>query len=78
MHKILTPHAIQIERHETCIYDYVEVRDGHDETSPLIGRYCGYFLPDDIKSTGNRMMVKFVSDGSVNKGGFSADFFKGI
>ncbi|XP_071478891.1 bone morphogenetic protein 1 homolog [Diadema antillarum] len=70
--------SFEIERHETCIYDYVEVRDGHEESSPLIGRYCGYFLPDDVKSTGNRMMVKFVSDGSVNKGGFSADFFKEI
>ncbi|XP_030834881.1 bone morphogenetic protein 1 homolog isoform X1 [Strongylocentrotus purpuratus] len=68
--------SFEIERHETCIYDYVEVRDGHEDTSPLIGRYCGYFIPDDIKSTGNKMMVTFVSDGSVNKGGFSADFFK--
>ncbi|XP_072037692.1 bone morphogenetic protein 1 homolog isoform X2 [Amphiura filiformis] len=68
--------SFEIERHDSCIYDYVEVRDGHGEESPLIGRYCGYIIPEDVESTGNKLMVKFVSDTSVNKGGFSAAFFK--
>ncbi|XP_070545496.1 tolloid-like protein 1 isoform X2 [Ptychodera flava] len=68
--------SFEIERHDSCIYDYLEVRDGHDDDSKLIGRYCGYNIPTDIQSTNNKMTVKFVSDGSVNKGGFSAQFFK--
>ena len=67
----------QIENHDNCVYDFLEVRDGSDESSPLIGRYCGYKIPDDIESTGNKLYVKFVSDGSVQKAGFAAKFVKG-
>ena len=42
------------------------MRDGHSESSTLIGRYCGYEKPDDIKSTSSRLWLKFVSDGSIN------------
>ncbi|XP_036972907.1 bone morphogenetic protein 1-like isoform X3 [Acanthopagrus latus] len=68
--------SFEIERHDSCAYDYVEVRDGVSESSPLLGRFCGYDKPDDIKSSSNRLWLKFVSDGSVNKAGFAANFFK--
>ncbi|KAK7089216.1 hypothetical protein V1264_024620 [Littorina saxatilis] len=68
--------SFEIENHDNCVYDYLEVRDGSDETSPLIGKYCGYKIPDDIESTGNKLYVKFVSDGSVQKAGFAAKFVK--
>lgn len=67
----------QIERHDSCAYDYLEVRDGNSENSPLLGRFCGYDKPDDIKTSSNHLWMKFVSDGSVNKAGFAANFFKG-
>ena len=67
----------QTERHDSCAYDYVEVRDGGSENSPLLGHFCGYDKPDDIKSSSDRLWLKFVSDGSVNKAGFAATFFKG-
>lgn len=67
----------KIERHDNCAYDYLEVRDGNSESSPLLGRFCGYDKPDDIKSSSNQLWMKFVSDGSVNKAGFAANFFKG-
>lgn len=67
----------QIERHDSCAYDYLEIRDGSTESSSLIGRYCGYDKPDDIKSTSNKLWMKFVSDGSINKAGFAVNFFKG-
>ncbi|XP_033211645.1 tolloid-like protein 2 [Belonocnema kinseyi] len=68
--------SFEIENHDNCVYDYIEVRDGHNEDSPLIGVYCGYKLPPDIRSTGNKLLVKFVSDSSVQKAGFSAMFMK--
>lgn len=68
---------LQVERHDSCAYDYVEVRDGISESSPLLGRFCGYDKPDDVKSSSNQLWLKFVSDGSVNKAGFAANFFKG-
>lgn len=73
----LSPPLLQIERHDSCAYDYLEIRDGNLETSNLIGRYCGYDKPDDIKSTSNKLWMKFVSDGSINKAGFAVNFFKG-
>uniref|UniRef100_A0A4W3GLI9 Metalloendopeptidase n=1 Tax=Callorhinchus milii TaxID=7868 RepID=A0A4W3GLI9_CALMI len=68
--------AFEIERHDNCAYDYLEVRDGSSENSPMIGRFCGYDKPEDIKSTSNTLWMKFVSDGTVNKAGFAANFFK--
>uniref|UniRef100_A0A3P9MC72 Metalloendopeptidase n=1 Tax=Oryzias latipes TaxID=8090 RepID=A0A3P9MC72_ORYLA len=68
--------AFEVERHDSCAYDYLEVRDGPLETSPLIGRFCGYDKPEDVRSTSNTLWMKFVSDGTVNKAGFAANFFK--
>ena len=33
-------------------------------------------MPKDIKSSSNSLWIKFVSDGSVQKAGFSASFMK--
>ena len=76
---LLKPISFQVENHDNCVYDYLEVRDGHEDDSPLIGKgkYCGYRIPEDIKSTQNKLYVKFVSDGSVQKAGFAATFIKG-
>ncbi|RWS10861.1 tolloid-like protein 1 [Dinothrombium tinctorium] len=68
--------SFEIENHDSCVYDYLEVRDGFQPTSPLLGKFCGYKIPDDIRSTTNQMLVKFVSDSSVQKAGFSATFIK--
>uniref|UniRef100_A0A8C1IE97 Metalloendopeptidase n=1 Tax=Cyprinus carpio TaxID=7962 RepID=A0A8C1IE97_CYPCA len=70
--------SFEIEKHDNCAYDYLELRDGDSENSPLLGRFCGYEKPDDIKSSSNQLWMKFVSDGSVNKAGFAANFFKEI
>ncbi|XP_032144356.1 bone morphogenetic protein 1 isoform X4 [Sapajus apella] len=77
-HVGLTFQSFEIERHDSCAYDYLEVRDGHSESSPLIGRYCGYEKPDDVKSSSSRLWLKFVSDGSINKAGFAVNFFKEV
>lgn len=67
----------QIEKHDSCGYDYMEVRDGGSESSRLLGRFCGDDKSVEVKSSSNQLWLKFVSDGSVNKAGFSANFFKG-
>ena len=63
----LTFETLDIEAHSTCVYDYVEVNNG-GETK----KFCGTTVPDPITSTANIMTVKFKSDYSVNKKGFSA------
>ena len=67
----------QIENHDSCVYDYIEIRDGGDSDAPKLGSFCGYKMPEDIKSTSNQLWIKFVSDGSVQKAGFAATFMKG-
>ncbi|XP_055621202.1 tolloid-like protein 1 [Toxorhynchites rutilus septentrionalis] len=70
--------SFEVENHDNCVYDYVEVRDGDSADSRLIGVFCGYKSPPDMRSTTNKMFVKFVSDGSVQKAGFSATFMKEV
>ncbi|XP_065407657.1 tolloid-like protein 2 isoform X3 [Chrysemys picta bellii] len=77
-HVGLTFQAFEIERHDSCAYDYLEIRDGPTEDSPLIGHFCGYEKPEDIKSSSNKVWMKFASDGSINKAGFAANFFKEV
>ncbi|KAL7731092.1 hypothetical protein ACLKA6_014298 [Drosophila palustris] len=70
--------SFEVENHDSCVYDYVEVRDGPAQDAPLIGVFCGYKPPPNMKSSGNSMYVKFVSDLSVQKAGFSAVFMKEV
>ena len=63
---------MDIEIEDQCRYDYVEVRvDGGDEDGE---RFCGTNLPDVQTSTGNRMVVKFLSDFYVTSRGFRASY----
>ncbi|KAI8044617.1 hypothetical protein M5D96_000788 [Drosophila gunungcola] len=64
--------SFELEKHDGCAYDYVEIRDGNHSDSRLIGRFCGDKLPPNIKTRSNQMYIRFVSDASVQKLGFSA------
>lgn len=68
--------TFEVENHDSCFYDYVAVHDGNTTDAPLIGLFCGMNIPPEVHSTGNQLLVKFVSDGSVQKGGFSAMYLK--
>ncbi|XP_058808349.1 protein tolkin-like [Phymastichus coffea] len=68
--------SFEVESHDGCAYDFVEVRDGHAPEAALIGRFCGYKLPPDLRSSGSQLLVKFVSDATVQKSGFSASLLK--
>ena len=61
---------------ESCC-DFVEIRDGGDESSTKLSRFSGRTKPNNIKSTGNQLFVRFRSDSSVQRRGFSASFTKG-
>ncbi|TWW71482.1 Cubilin Precursor [Takifugu flavidus] len=56
----------------SCYFDFVEIRDGGYETSPLIGKFCGSDRPPAIVSHSNRLWVKFHSDSAITYGGFTA------
>ncbi|BHF75841.1 Bone morphoproteintic protein 1 [Sparganum proliferum] len=65
-----------LELQSECILDYLEIYDGSSINSPLIQKLCGGNIPQPVRSTDNTMYVKFVSDDSVQEGGFSAWFQK--
>lgn len=46
----------------SCTHDYLEIRDGRDENSTLIDRYCASTEPKLVYSTGNVLWIRFVSD----------------
>ncbi|XP_077015414.1 cubilin-like [Tamandua tetradactyla] len=57
-----------------CV-DFVEIRDGGYETSPLLGRYCGTSLPPRVISHSNKLWLKFKSDPLDDaRSGFSANW----
>lgn len=41
--------SFDVENHDDCLYDYLEVRDGHSADSKLIGIFCGYKIPPDMR-----------------------------
>lgn len=62
----------EIEQHQECAYDHLEVFDGETEKSPILARLCGSKIPEPLVASGNKMFVQFVSDASVQRRGFQA------
>ncbi|TGZ53188.1 Cubilin [Temnothorax longispinosus] len=67
---ILTVNHFELERHASCVFDYLEIRNGGYESSPLIGKFCGKDIPTEIPSQANQMYIRFVSDFSRSWPGF--------
>ncbi|PIO33299.1 hypothetical protein AB205_0007210 [Aquarana catesbeiana] len=62
----------EIEQHQECAYDHLEVFDGETDKSSILGRLCGNKIPEPLIATGNKMFLRFVSDASVQRKGFQA------
>ena len=59
---------------DCTIFGVVEVRDGHNVSGTLLGRYCGFQAPFTVYSSDRYMWIKFKSDEHVNLPGFQAFF----
>ncbi|XP_069031504.1 neuropilin-1a-like [Embiotoca jacksoni] len=57
-----------------CKYDYVEVYNGGDEFSTMLGKFCGKIAPSPIISSGSQLLIKFVSDYETHGAGFSVRY----
>ena len=69
--------AFDVESHSKCLYDYLQIYDGPDDSSTVMGRYCGKLLPKELKSNSSQMTIQFCSDSTINKPGFYLNFFSG-
>nr|XP_057934572.1 procollagen C-endopeptidase enhancer a isoform X1 [Doryrhamphus excisus] len=62
-----------LEADTYCRFDYVAFFNGGEkDDSRLIGKYCGDQAPAPITTSGNVLLVQFVSDLSVTSDGFLA------
>ncbi|KAM9728707.1 procollagen C-endopeptidase enhancer a [Menidia menidia] len=63
-----------LEAHAQCLYDYVDVYNGHSNLVQKLGRFCGTFRPGALISTTNTMMLEMVTDEETQSRGFVAYF----
>ncbi|XP_040907603.1 procollagen C-endopeptidase enhancer a [Toxotes jaculatrix] len=64
-----------LEADTYCRFDYVAFFNGGErDDSRLIGKYCGDQAPQPIITSGNVLLVQFVSDLSVTSDGFLAHY----
>lgn len=52
----------------------MEVYNGGDELSPMLGKFCGKIAPSPIISSGGQLLIKFVSDYETHGAGFSVRY----
>ncbi|KAM9197433.1 LOW QUALITY PROTEIN: scavenger receptor cysteine-rich domain-containing protein DMBT1 [Dugong dugon] len=64
----------EVQLESGCNYDYIEVFDGPYHSSPLIARICNG-MSGSFTSSSNFMAVRFISDGSVTRKGFHAEYY---
>ena len=68
-----------LQKHFSCAYESVKIYDGDSSNASLIGPtvgYCGPCPPPTFTSTGNSMLIIFVSHGMSTSSGFNI-FYKG-
>lgn len=53
-----------------CNRAYVEIHNGYLDSSPSFGRYCGNEQPPPLRASGNKILIKFVTDGFHTAPGF--------
>ncbi|MBS4012557.1 MAG: Ig-like domain-containing protein, partial [Bacteroidetes bacterium] len=66
--------SFDVEANSTCAWDYLEIYNGQNTSSPLIGKFCGTNSPGIVLADNAQgaLTFKFVSDGSVVRPGWSA------
>ncbi|XP_072941839.1 cubilin-like [Epargyreus clarus] len=53
-----------------CDCDVLELRDGINPDSMIIGKYCGHTIPPQIISSRNLLSLRLSTDGEINSSGF--------
>ena len=50
--------SMHIDSHSSCIWDYLEIRDGPLASSPLLDKLCGSEIPASIQSRQNQLWIR--------------------
>ena len=65
---------IDLESHSSCNFDSVTVHDGESINARSLGKFCGTVAPPPSTTSGNAGTVRFKTDGSTTRTGFSIDY----
>ena len=60
--------------HTETIFDEVNIYDGNDNNSNLLGSFSGDSLPPNITSNGGAMYVEFITNDSITSSGWDASY----
>ncbi|XP_034746288.1 procollagen C-endopeptidase enhancer a [Etheostoma cragini] len=71
---MLSFRIFDLEADSQCLYDYLDVYNGHSNLVQKLGRFCGTFRPGALISTTNTMMLEMRSDAETQSRGFVAYF----
>ncbi|XP_055914618.1 cubilin homolog isoform X2 [Eupeodes corollae] len=66
--------SFNLEESENCTNDWLEIRNGGSNSSPLIGKYCGQTIPRRIPSFTHQIQLKFRSNSETVSGGFRIEW----
>ncbi len=66
--------TLSFVRFNTLAGDEVKVYDGVDASAPLLATFSGSAVPSSVASTGNKMFVTFITDGSGTAPGWLASY----
>uniref|UniRef100_A0AAR5PJX2 Metalloendopeptidase n=1 Tax=Dendroctonus ponderosae TaxID=77166 RepID=A0AAR5PJX2_DENPD len=67
--------SFDLEHHAECSYDFVSIHGVLDKNASHVATLCGQTVPENIVSSSNQIIIKFVSDRSKERGGFFAKIF---
>lgn len=56
--------SFRLEENIACLFDFLEIRNGGNNKSPLIGNFCGTEIIPNIRSFSNMLYLRFHTDSS--------------
>ncbi|XP_078540497.1 embryonic protein UVS.2-like isoform X1 [Lissotriton helveticus] len=72
---LLQFNAFNLQSSPNCASDYLKIYDGNNKAAPvLLSNACGTTQPQPVTSSGNEMLLEFVTDGSITASGFQASY----
>lgn len=68
-------HTFDVEDEQACSFDFVDIYDGkNDQDGSMYGRFCGTKLPLEIVSLRQTLLLRFRTDDTMRKKGFSLSY----